>query len=247
MPRSARILNEHFVSIKVDREERPDLDQIYMTAVQTADRPGRLADVGVPDARPAAVLRRHLLPARRPLRPARLQARPAARSPTPGATQRADIDEAGRGRSPRPSAGRRAGSKPSAGDLDAALLRQAGDGAEPGFDPLHGGFGSGAQVSAPDGPASAAARLRSASATPTPCDMVRHTLDHMAMGGIYDHLGGGFHRYSTDARWLVPHFEKMLYDNALLALAYLEALPGHRRAVLSARSSRRRWPTSLAR
>ena len=53
--------------------------------------------------------------------------------------------------------------------------------------------------------------------------MVRQTLDRMAMGGMYDHLGGGFHRYSTDDRWLVPHFEKMLYDNALLAVAYLEA------------------------
>src|SRR5439155_13139736 len=54
-------------------------------------------------------------------------------------------------------------------------------------------------------------------------DMVTHTLDRMAMGGIYDHLGGGFARYSTDERWLVPHFEKMLYDNALLTVAYLEA------------------------
>src|SRR6202007_3263071 len=53
--------------------------------------------------------------------------------------------------------------------------------------------------------------------------MTRVTLDHMAMGGMYDHLGGGLHRYSTDERWLVPHFEKMLYDNALLALAYLDA------------------------
>src|SRR5947209_20403485 len=53
--------------------------------------------------------------------------------------------------------------------------------------------------------------------------MAKVTLDHMARGGIYDHLGGGFHRYSTDARWLVPHFEKMLYDNALLTVAYLEA------------------------
>ena len=62
-----------------------------------------------------------------------------------------------------------------------------------------------------------------APATRTPSHMVRHTLDKMARGGIYDHLGGGFARYSTDARWLVPHFEKMLYDNALLASAYLEA------------------------
>ena len=59
--------------------------------------------------------------------------------------------------------------------------------------------------------------------TPEALEVVRLTLDKMAAGGIYDHLGGGFHRYSTDSRWLVPHFEKMLYDNALLATAYLEA------------------------
>ena len=69
-PEIGSFLNEHFVSIKVDREERPDLDQIYMTAVQLMTRPRRLADVGVPDARPQAVLRRHLLPAGRSLRPA---------------------------------------------------------------------------------------------------------------------------------------------------------------------------------
>ena len=63
--------------------------------------------------------------------------------------------------------------------------------------------------------------------------MVRHTLDRMAMGGIYDHLGGGFARYSTDARWLVPHFEKMLYDNALLVPLLPGSVSGHRRAVLS--------------
>ena len=73
-PRSRPLLNEHFISIKVDREERPDLDQIYMTAVQLLTRPGRLADVGLPDAGPAALLRRHLLSARRPLRPTRLSA-----------------------------------------------------------------------------------------------------------------------------------------------------------------------------
>ena len=68
--------------------------------------------------------------------------------------------------------------------------------------------------------------------------MVAQTLDEMARGGMYDQLGGGFHRYSVDERWLVPHFEKMLYDNALLARAYLEALPGDGRPVLRARRPR---------
>ena len=75
---------------------------------------------------------------------------------------------------------------------------------------------------------------------------MRHTLDKMARGGIYDHLGGGFARYSTDERWLAPHFEKMLYDNALLSSVYLEAFqltgdPGFR-----ASRPRNRWTTSWA-
>ena len=74
---------------------------------------------------------------------------------------------------------------------------------------------------------------------------VRHTLDKMARGGIYDHLGGGFARYSTDDRWLVPHFEKMLYDNALLTSAYLEAYQATRDADSPA-SPARRWTTSSA-
>ena len=76
--------------------------------------------------------------------------------------------------------------------------------------------------------------------------MVRHTLDKMARGGIYDHLGGGFARYSTDDRWLVPHFEKMLYDNALLAAVYLEAYQVDRATPSSPASPARRWITSSA-
>ena len=79
------------------------------------------------------------------------------------------------------------------------------------------------EVSAPDGSAAAAADLEAVRRRADALEIVRLTLDKMAAGGIYDHLGGGFHRYSTDARWLVPHFEKMLYDNALLSSAYLEA------------------------
>ena len=78
-------------------------------------------------------------------------------------------------------------------------------------------------------------------------EMTVKTLDEMAAGGMYDQLGGGFHRYSVDAVWLVPHFEKMLYDNALLASAYLHALARDRRLHATARSSRRRSTTSSAR
>ena len=82
---------------------------------------------------------------------------------------------------------------------------------------------------------------------PTLCDMVRQTLDKMARGGMYDQLGGGFHRYSTDARWLVPHFEKMLYDNALLAPAYLEACQATGDPFYRADRRARRWTTCCAR
>src|SRR5262249_13805600 len=108
------------------------------------------------------------------------------------------------------------------GTLEPALLRHATGLLGRAFDSQHGGFGS-----APKFPhpmhlpllLRAWRRFNDDHAL----HMVRVTLDHMARGGIYDHLGGGFARYSTDERWLVPHFEKMLYDNALLSIAYLEA------------------------
>ena len=106
--------------------------------------------------------------------------------------------------------------------LDESLLRSGQRGSPAGGRPRSRRFRRRAQVPASDGSAAFAAdgkRFGTAEAL----EVVRLTLDKMAAGGIYDHLGGGFHRYSTDARWLVPHFEKMLYDNALLATAYLEA------------------------
>ncbi len=103
-----------------------------------------------------------------------------------------------------------------------------------------------AEVSAPDGPAAAAARSGVASRSDGMLHMVTHTLDKMAAGGIYDHLGGGFHRYSVDERWLVPHFEKMLYDNALLASLLPRGLPGHASGELSAASRARRSTTCCA-
>jgi uncharacterized protein YyaL (SSP411 family) len=107
------------------------------------------------------------------------------------------------------------------GALDASLLRQALSGLARAFDARHGGFGQ-----APKFPHPMDLRLLlrcwKRFNDPQALEMVRVTLDRMAMGGIYDHLGGGFARYSTDERWLVPHFEKMLYDNALLVPGYLE-------------------------
>src|SRR5262249_38993922 len=112
--------------------------------------------------------------------------------------------------------------KPAEGPLDADLIRNAVHGLSRAFDARHGGFGQ-----APKFPHPMEIRLLLQAwkrfGDGDALNMARVTLDHMARGGIYDHLGGGFHRYSTDARWLVPHFEKMLYDNALLTSAYLEA------------------------
>jgi uncharacterized protein YyaL (SSP411 family) len=108
------------------------------------------------------------------------------------------------------------------GPLDKGLLDRAAKDLLRSLDPSHGGFGQAPKFPHPMD-LRLLLRVHARTGDPQPLDAVRLTLDKMARGGIYDHLGGGFARYSTDERWLVPHFEKMLYDNALLASAYLEA------------------------
>ena len=210
------------------------------SAVQTMTGPRRLADDGVPHARRRAVLRRHVLPAapiatgmpgfRRVLE---------ARRARPGATRREEIRERGRGdrtsarRRPSASAGERR--RRAERSLDAAAARARGR-------------SSTARTAASAARRSSRSRWRSSSccaslARSDDAATARRscvtTLRTMARGGIYDQLGGGFHRYSVDARWLVPHFEKMLYDNALLARA-LPRTPGRRPATpSSARVARR--------
>ena len=218
-PAIAKILNEHFVSIKVDREERPDLDQIYMTAVQMLTQRG-----GWP-------MSMFLTPALKPFYggtyfpPTDRYGMPSFKKlilalADAWKNRRAEIDT----NSEQIAVGIQEAMQLEAGDgaLDAELLRNAGRLLGRAFDPHHGGFGR-----APKFPHPMELRLLLRIAKRFGDDdalgMVRKTLDAMAMGGIYDQLGGGFHRYSTDERWLVPHFEKMLYDNALLAVSYLEA------------------------
>ena len=106
--------------------------------------------------------------------------------------------------------------------LTAAVLREAGAIFKQSYDPQHGGFGGAPKFPQPE-PAAVPAALRPALRDDEAVRMVLHTCDRMAAGGIHDHLGGGFARYSVDAEWLVPHFEKMLYDNAQLAQLYLDA------------------------
>jgi uncharacterized protein YyaL (SSP411 family) len=218
----ARLLNEHFIPIKVDREERPELDQLYMEAVQRMTGNGGW---------PLSVF---LTPSLQPFFGGTYWP-PQSRGGVPGFDQvlRAVADAWKNRRHQaleqaekltqllRDVRLRDESAGPSATEPGPELLRNADAVMARSFDPHFGGFGT-----APKFPHPLDLRLLLRSWRRTGqgplLSMVATTLDRMAAGGIYDHLGGGFHRYSTDARWLVPHFEKMLYDNALLAVAYLE-------------------------
>ena len=211
-------LNAKFVCIKVDREERPDLDQIYMNAVQMITGRGGwpLSVFLTPDLQP--FFGGTYWPARE-------------RMGMTGFDQVIQaVDEAWRTRRDQAVAQadeftRRlqqvgADEGPPA-DLRTEWLDQAAAKLQQNFDPVYGGFGR-----APKFPHSMDLQLLLRLWRRRPrrglWDMVALTLDKMARGGIYDHLGGGFARYSVDQQWLMPHFEKMLYDNALLAEAYLD-------------------------
>ncbi|HYQ90302.1 MAG TPA: DUF255 domain-containing protein, partial [Candidatus Binatia bacterium] len=229
----AKLLNDRFVSIKVDREERPDVDEIYMRAVQLLTGSGGW---------PMSVF---LTPDQKPFW---------------GGTYFPPDDRGGRpgfasvlGALAETYAGRRAEVEAAADRLASALRQMEGGRqfvatglldrsvAERALEELvqthdrhHGGFG-GAPKFPPHGALELLLRATAGAPRPDLEEIARGTLEGMAMGGIRDHVGGGFHRYSTDAEWLVPHFEKMLYDNAQLASVYAEAFarwgdPEHRSA-----------------
>ncbi len=218
-PAIGTLLNDHFISIKVDREERPDLDQIYMTAVQLLTRHGGwpMSVFLTPALKPFfggtyfPPEDRHGLPSFRRLVEHLAKA---------WQTQRQVIDEQAGELTEHIQTAMRLES--GAGQLDENVLRQAGHKLARNFDSTYGGFGGAPKFPHPM-EIRLLLRLWQRLGDDGYLDMARTTLDHMARGGMYDQLGGGFHRYSTDERWLVPHFEKMLYDNALLALTYLEA------------------------
>ena len=216
----ARTINANFVPIKIDREERPDVDSIYMQAVQA---------MGLGGGWPLNVW---LTPDLKPFFGGTYF--PARDGDRPGATGFLSVLKAlktyyddNRGKVEETA-------RALATHL-AALQKTSADGALPQevllnqavamfrriYDPVNGGVRG-----APKFPSSLPLRLLlryyRRSGDTAVLDMVDHTLDKMAAGGMYDHIAGGFHRYSTDATWLVPHFEKMLYDNALLVPAYLE-------------------------
>ena len=214
----AAVMNEHFVCIKVDREERPDVDAIYMKAVQAiAGRGGWPLSAWLTHDRKPFLGGTYFPPDDRYGRPGfksvLLRVSDLWSTRRDELLQQADtLVEHVRARSTALG-----GAELTAETLQTCVQQHAG-----AFDAKDGGFGP-----APKFPHSFSVSLLLRQATRGNADqilpMVRATLDAMQNGGIHDHLGGGFHRYSTDREWLVPHFEKMLYDQASLAHAYVEA------------------------
>jgi uncharacterized protein YyaL (SSP411 family) len=223
----ADALNSGFVSIKVDREERPDVDSIYMEAVQTLTGGGGwpMSVFLLPDGRPfhggTYFPRPRFLQLLDRIREMWYSERPVLEE---GASRLADAVRRG---TSLPGRAWAAGSGPEPKDggkaaASAELLEVTADALLARYDPEWGGFGQAPKFPQPP----MLETLLLGSATTGRNDLtqaITNTLDAMASGGIYDHLGGGFARYSTDRMWLVPHFEKMLYDNALLARVYLHA------------------------
>jgi len=215
----AGLMNQHFVSIKVDREERPDLDAIYMEAVQMLTGSGGwpMTVFLTPDGKPfhAGTYFPPVDHGNMPGFPRVLTSVAQAYETNRGEIQRVTQQLSGQmGRS-------RQGSKGTS-MLTADILHQAYSSLATGFDYQNGGTGSAPKFPQPM-TIEMLLRYHHAGYNPRALEMVELTLDKMAYGGIYDQIGGGFHRYSTDAFWLVPHFEKMLYDNALVARLYLHA------------------------
>ncbi len=215
---TAAVLNEHFVAIKVDREERPDLDAVYMEAVQAMTGAGGwpMSVFLTPAGRPFyggtyfPDTRRHGMPSFRDVlagvegawRERRTELEQSAATLTEHVDRRVRLSD---GETP----------------VDEGLLAAAVATLDMQLDPEHGGWGS-----APKFPQPMTIDFllrRAAAGDLRALPLARRTLDRMAAGGIFDHLGGGFARYATDAGWLVPHFEKMLYDNAQLARVYAHA------------------------
>ncbi len=231
-PASAQFLNEHFVSIKVDREERPDVDQIYMSAVQLLTRHGGwpMSVFLTPDGKPFHG-GTYFPPEPRHGMPSFRQVLEAVRGAW--VERRTELES---------GAGRILAALQDGGGLDlpsAAVteddLRRASHALAAGEDRANGGWGE-----APKFPQAMAVefllRRHLATGERHLWDVADRALRAMARGGVYDHVGGGFHRYTVDAGWHVPHFEKMLYDNSQLARVYLHAWqigrdPAHRRVV----------------
>ncbi|MCZ2115968.1 MAG: thioredoxin domain-containing protein [Anaerolineae bacterium] len=220
-PATAAIMNEHYVNIKVDREERPDLDSIYMDAVTTMTGQGGwpMTVILTPDGRPFfggtyyPPVPRHGMPSFTQV---------LLGIANMWEKQRDEIENSAGELAAHLKETSATGLFGRGGPLNDDLFDQALNGLLRTFDARLGGFGH-----APKFPPSMTLefllRMHAQRGDAMALRMVEVTLEAMARGGIYDQIGGGFARYSTDDRWLAPHFEKMLYDNALLARVYLHA------------------------
>jgi uncharacterized protein YyaL (SSP411 family) len=218
-PQVARLMNDTFVNIKVDREERPDIDELYMTAAQLlTGRGGWPLTVVLNQERLPFFAATYIPRDSRYGYPGMLELIP--RIDEVWANRRGEVDASGQ--SLAQALQQIAGSRKGGVLLDGAVLERAYRALSERFDEQHGGFGF-----SPKFPSVQnllfLLRYWKRSGEDRALAMVEKTLTEMRRGGIYDQVGYGFHRYSTDARWQLPHFEKMLYDQALLALAYTEA------------------------
>jgi uncharacterized protein len=217
-PDVAKLINDAFVPVKVDREERPDIDQIYMTACQMMTGRGGwpLTIIMTPDKKPffaatyipkkglfgsAGLL--ELIPGIRDLWINNREKLLDSANKISDLLNKEPVSQSGT-------------------DLDESNLARTYEGLSGIFDIQNGGFGSAPKFPTPHN-FFFLLRYWKRTGDANALDMVEATLQAMRMGGIYDHVGFGFHRYSTDARWFAPHFEKMLYDQALLSMAYTEA------------------------
>jgi len=218
-PDIANLMNEHFVNVKVDREERPDLDDIYQKSAQVFMGRGGgwpLTVFLTPDQEPFyggtyfPPVPRYNLPG---LPQVLLGVMEAYRQHPDEVQKSIERVKAGLRRVSSP--------QPSEEPLNEALLDGAVQDLGLFYEPVHGGFGDGPKFPTVP-PLSLLLRQADRTNDHSAQDKVLHQLRRMAAGGIYDHLGGGFHRYSVDGLWLVPHFEKMLYDNAQLVRIYLD-------------------------
>jgi uncharacterized protein YyaL (SSP411 family) len=214
-------LREHFVSIKVDREERPDIDKIYMTFVQSTTGAGGwpMSVFLTPELKPFFG-GTYFPPDDRYGRPGFLSLLQQIHQLWE--SRRDDIEDSSNDMHQRLQQIMDVDDSTSGLALNDAVLRQAATVFKENYDPRHGGFGGAPKFPQPSQPLfllRCAKRFGDTEAI----RMVLHTCDRMAAGGINDQLGGGFARYSVDAEWLVPHFEKMLYDNAQLVQLYLDA------------------------
>lgn len=218
----ARLMNETFVSIKVDREERPDIDGIYMTVCQMLSPGGcgwPLNVVMTPDKKPFFVAT-YIPKQSRFGRAGMLDLIPRIKEVW--TKQREEVLNSAEQIASALKQSSQASKGSLQDELDETTMNIAYQQLSKSFDTVHGGFGRSPKFPTPHNFVFLLRYWRR-TGEENALNMVEKTLQEMRRGGIYDHVGFGFHRYSTDARWFLPHFEKMLYDQAMLSMAYIEA------------------------